>query len=65
MLLQVLQVLIFVLPQCLSDIGVLDHVQHGLSFQLQPFVRGYSAFTLAGKLFIESDNEYEQKRGET
>lgn len=38
-LLEVLKILVLVLSQGLSDIGVLNHAQNRLGFLLQPLVR--------------------------
>ena len=38
-LLEVVEILVLVLSQSLSNIGVFNHVQNRLSFLLQPLVR--------------------------
>lgn len=45
-LLEVLEILVFVLSQSLGDIGVLNHVQDSLGFLLQPLVRQECLFPL-------------------
>jgi hypothetical protein len=44
--LEILQILIFVLAKCLCDVWVLDHVQDGLGFELQPLVCRDGPFSL-------------------
>lgn len=46
-ILQILQVLILVLTQRLSDLRVFDDIQDGLSFLLQAFVGRDGVFALA------------------
>lgn len=50
MLAEELQVLVLVLAECLSDLGVFDDIEHGLRFLLETLVGGDRAFTLCGKL---------------
>ena len=49
--LEVLQILIFVLSQGLSDIGVLNHVQNRLSLLLQPLVCQKRLFSLLVEVY--------------
>jgi len=44
MVLQILQILDLVLPQSLSDVRVLDDIQHGLRLLLQPLLRDNGIF---------------------
>ena len=53
-LLEVLEILILVLPQGLSDIWVLNHVQNCLSVLLQPLVRQESFLSLLVELYTTS-----------
>ena len=45
-----LQVLVFVLAERLGDLGVLNHIEHGLSLLLKTFIGRDSLFTLLGEL---------------
>jgi len=48
--LEVLQVLELVLTQCLRNIGVLNHIEHGLCLLLEPLVGRYGVLALLVKL---------------
>lgn len=49
MLLQILQVLVFILSQRLRNLWVLNDVEHCQCLLLQPLVCGYGIISLAGK----------------
>ena len=50
-LLEVLEILVLVLSQRLSDIGILNHVQNGLRLLLQPLVRQECFLSLFVELY--------------
>ena len=52
MLLQIGQILHFVLPQVLSDTGVFDDVQHSLRFGLEILEGGYKRVPLCDKVCV-------------
>ena len=51
-LLEVLEILILVLSQSLSDIGVLNHIQNCLSLLLQPLVRQECLLSLLVEFYM-------------
>lgn len=51
-LLEVLEILILVLSQSLSDIGVLNHIQNRLSLLLQPLVRQECLLSLLVEFYM-------------
>jgi len=51
MILQVLQILDLILPQCLSDVRILDDIQHGLRLLLQPLLCDNGIFAFGIKIW--------------
>jgi hypothetical protein len=52
-LLEILEILIFVLSERLCDIRVLDHIEHGLCLLLEPLVRRHRACPLLVKFCVQ------------